>query len=134
MLKGFFTSVYRFMYFHIAGGNEVFSPVWILPWFLTVVIVLESLVTIHTTKGFLTSMIRFVYFHIAGRNEGFFSHVASATWELKVVILLKSLVTMHATKGFFTSVDSFVYFHIAGKNEGFSPVWLLPWLLRSSSS
>ena len=65
--KGFFTSVDSFVYFHIAGKNEVFSPVWLFPWFLMVVIVLESLVTIHTTKGFFTSVDCFVYFHITGK-------------------------------------------------------------------
>ncbi len=75
--KGFLTSMIRFVYFHIAGRNEGFSPVWLLPWFLMIVIVLKSLVTIHATKGFYTSMIRFVYFHIAGKNEVFFSCLAS---------------------------------------------------------
>ena len=60
--KGFLTSMIRFVYFHIAGRNEGFSPVWLLPWFLTVVIFLESLVTMHTTKGFFTSVDCFMYF------------------------------------------------------------------------
>ena len=79
-----------------------------------VVIVLESLVTIHATKGFFTSVDCFMYFHITGKNEGF-----SPVWHLPlflmVVIVLESLVTIHTTKGFFTSVDCFVYFHITGK-------------------
>ena len=77
----------RFVYFHIAGKNEVFSPVWLLPWFLMVVIVLESLVTIYATKGFLTSVDIFMYFHIAGKNEGF-SPVWLLPWFLTVVIVL----------------------------------------------
>ncbi len=70
--KGFFTRVDSFVYFHIAGKNEVFSPVWLLPLFLTVVIVLGSLVTMHETKGFFTIVNSFVYFHIDGRNDCFY--------------------------------------------------------------
>ena len=70
------------MYFHIAGKNEVFSPVWLLPWFLMVVIVLESLVTIHAAKGFFTSADRCFYLYIAGKNEGF-SPVWLLPWFLR---------------------------------------------------
>ena len=67
------------MYFHIAGKDEGFSPVWLLPWFLTVVILLESLVSMHATKIFFTSVDCFVYFHIAGKNE-VFSPVLLLPW------------------------------------------------------
>ena len=80
--KGFLTSVDIFMYFHIAGKNEGFSPVWLLPWFLTLVIVLESLVTIHAAKGFFTSADRCFYFYITGKNEGF-SPVWLLPWFLR---------------------------------------------------
>ena len=54
---------------------------------LMLVIVLESLFTIYTTKGFLTSVNIFMYFHIAGKNEGF-----SPVWHLplflRVVIVI----------------------------------------------
>ena len=66
-----------------------FSPVWLLPWFLTVVIVLESLVTIHTTKGFFTSVDCLVYFHITGKG-GFLS-LWLLPWFLTVEKFLKVL-------------------------------------------
>ncbi len=96
MPKGFFTSVYRFMYFILLVRMRLFSPVWLLPWFFNVVIVLESLVTMHATKGFFTIVDSFVYFHIAGKNE-VFSPVWLLPWFLTIVIVLESLVKIHTS-------------------------------------
>ena len=59
-----------------------FSPVWLLPWILTLVIVLESPVTIHAAKGFFTSADGCFYLYIAGKNEGF-SPVWLLPWFLR---------------------------------------------------